>query len=130
MSLTTRVRFLEPVDPREVWSRVLEHIDPPVDYRWSHVPVGGNPIASCNPLIFAESGQGALAWVYVMYGPDGCRIVEDEDWQESDNIPPAFVELSIISSWESEVLHNEIVVKMSQWQPIAWRDDYQDWQGE
>ena len=124
MSLKTQVRFTHPVDPREVWTRVLELINPPVDYEWSRVPVGGNPIAWRNPLIFAESGQGADVWAYVMYGPDGCRLVEDED----DDCPPAFVELSLISDWTSEELHEKIIVAMADWQPgILWRDDYQGW---
>ena len=123
MSLTTRIRFTEPVDPREVWNKVLTFIDPPGDYQWSNVPVGGNPIAWRNPLIYAEPHQGAKVWAYVMYGPDGCKLVEDDD----DIGPPAFVELSLTSDWSSEELQNEIVVEMSKWQPIMWRDDYQGW---
>lgn len=124
MSLKTRIRFTEPVDPREVWAKTLEMIEPPDDYTWSYVPVGGNPIAWRNPLIFAEPGQGARIWAYVMYGPDGCKLVEDEE----DICPPAFVELSLISDWTGEDLHDEIVVAMSRWRPgIMWRDEYQEW---
>ena len=112
MGLTTRIRFTEPIDPRKVWARVLEQIKPPADYKWSYIPIGGNQIAWRNPLIYAESGQGALVWAYVMYGQDGCKLVEDDD---TEDYPPAFVEVSLISDWTQTGLHDSITEDLVTW---------------
>lgn len=136
MSLTTRIRFTEPIDPRAVWDRVTSMIDTPADYTWSNVPIGGNFIAWLNPLIYAAPHQGAAVWAYVMYGQDGCKLVEDDD---SENYPPAFVELTLISDWSSSAVHDEIVDDMAVWgndlmgfkclETGLWvRDDLKEWQ--
>ena len=127
MGLTTRIRFSAPTDPREVWQEILRHINPPADYQWSNVPVGGNQIAWRNPLIYAESGQGADIWAYVAYGPDGCRLVDEED------DPPAFVEASLISDWSSVELHDKIIDALAdKWawitEPLWVRDDLSEWE--
>ncbi len=122
VSLKTQLRFTEPVDPRDVWARATAIIDTPAEYEWGHVPVGGNPIAWRNPLIFAEPGQGASAWVYVKYGPDGCRIVEDDE----DVCPPAFVELSIVGDWTTEQEHDRLAKAFADLSPMI-RDDYRGW---
>ena len=113
MSLTTRIRFTEPIDPRVVWAKVLTMIDTPADYTWSNVPVGGNDIAWRNPLIYAEPHQGADIWAYVMYGPDGCRLVEDDD--EVGYVPPAFIEVTLIGGWDSAGKHAMICDELAYW---------------
>lgn len=123
MSLTTRVRITEPVDPREVWAQVLELINPPADYKWSHVPTGGNEIAWLNPLIYAEPGQGADIWAYLAYGPEGSPLRADDECDP----PAAYVEVSLISNWSSEDLHDEIVVALSKLWSTYWCDDCQEW---
>lgn len=123
MSLTTRIRFTEPVDPREVWNKIMGLINTPDDYQWSHVPVGGNPIAWNSPLIYAEPGQGADVWVYVMYGPDGCRLVEDED---ANDPPPAFVEVTLIGDWSTVDIHAAVTDELARWRPIWTSDDYSE----
>lgn len=122
MSLKTRIRFVDPVDPREVWVRVLEILDPPAGYRWSNVPVGGNDIAWRNPLIYAESGQGAAVWAYVMYGPEGSLLRFDEE----DDGPDAYVEVSLISDWESVEYHAHIACALGAWIPVCQKDDIQN----
>lgn len=117
MSMTTRIRFSDPVDPREAWARVLGQINPPADFKWSNVPVGGNEIAWLNPLIYAEPHQGAAVWAYVAYGHDGCKLVEDPD---TEGYPPAFVEVTLTSDWTSEDLHARITADLAAWQGLVW----------
>ena len=112
MSFTTRIRFTEPIDPRAVWARITPLVQAPADYKWSHVPIGGNLIAELNPLIYAAPHQGAAVWAYVMYGHDGCKLVEDDD---TENYPPAFVEASLISDWSSTELHDIITEDLVTW---------------
>lgn len=40
MSLTTRVRFLAPLDPRLIWAKVRELLDAPAEYRYTIIRRG------------------------------------------------------------------------------------------
>ncbi len=122
MSLTTRIRFTEPADPREVWAKVITLISAPDDYQWSHVPVGGNPIAWNNPIIYAEPDQGASVWAYVMYGKDGGMLIEDDDRHETT--PHAYTEVTLISDWSTADVHTDIIGALAEGAMIWTSDDY------
>jgi hypothetical protein len=120
MTLTTKVRFTEPIDPRKVWAQILQLINPPTDYQWSHIPSGGNPIAYRNPLIFAEPDQGSDAWAYVRYGQEGSRLARDDD----DTGPDGYAEATFIGSHTDRDRHQTYIAALAAAAPAAVQDDY------
>ena len=72
MTLTTRVRFTGPVDPRAVWDYARELINAPDNYAW-HSSVTSNP----NPSRLADPDQGADALIWMEYGHEGSLLIEE-----------------------------------------------------
>ena len=143
MTLTTRVRFTEPIDPRTVWNRVRELINAPENYRWTHHGAGSRPMHEgdhwpLNPEFYAESAQGADAWARVEYGAEGSALVEEwdaypqyaDDYPLDQRGPRAYVLVHLDESVQADAaVYPRIVAAMAQLGPIAWRTDYSEtWQ--
>lgn len=105
MTMTTRIRFTEPVDPRMVWMATRIAISAPVGYTWVHHAANSEPMHDPNPLWMADSGQGAGAWAIMRFGADGGRLVEEwehspqyaDDYPADQRGPNAYVELELIN---------------------------------
>lgn len=87
MTMTTRVRFLDPVDPRTVWERAALLVKAPENYR-SEV----RRQRDGDYLTIADPDQGAEALLLMYSGNDGGRLIRDVDGYADDS-PPAYVEL-------------------------------------
>jgi len=86
MTTTTRVRFLEPTDPREVFDLVVAIAGQPTD----EVYHGAPDEIYLNPYIRTDA---PMALVCVEYGAEGSLLLGDEPTD-----PAAYVEARVTSS--------------------------------
>ncbi len=122
MTLTTRIRFTEPVDPRHIWERVQAAIGAPDGYTWQRRPAN-DEIWGANPSFVADSEQGAGAWAMMFYGPEGSRLVDAwEEYPVGTAPPPAYVEVTLINGRRER--HPQYLAAITCGLPAAWQDDY------
>ena len=125
MTLTTKVRFLAPIDPRLVWAKVAELVNAPDDYRWCHRGANDDVIHAPNPSIWAEPEQGADAWARLYYGHEGSLLIEDDPPSHIPEAlwPPAYVDLMLDTVRDDDgacvMLHHRIGRAIQQWSPVA-----------
>jgi hypothetical protein len=149
MTLTTRVRFLAPVDPRLIWAEVRELLDAPADYQFQHNSPGGRPLYEgdfwpWNGEYYAQTDQGLTAHAHMEYGHEGAPLREEWDVHPEsadeypvDKRPPVgYAELSLDTcysdDYEAGDIHAGIIAKLAQRSPvpIAWQLEYMgEWFG-
>jgi hypothetical protein len=78
MTYTSRVRYLDPVDPRKIWEIGRRLVLAPADYT----------VFKYRDYWIADSEQGAWAMLIMYFGPEGTMI--DNRFNEA---PDAYVEL-------------------------------------
>ena len=96
MTMTTHVRFLDPVDPRLVWEQAKRIVNAPEPFEVDHISAGqpsfeGAGWINENAELRAHPGQGADALIWLEYGPEGSLLNDSE--YEKDRPPAAFVEV-------------------------------------
>lgn len=127
MSVNTRLRFLEPVDPRAVFKAVAELVHTPHG-AFNHQPAGSEPTHDfwpINPRIRTNGGSDAS--VTVEYGSEASLLVEEWDVypEYADDYPPnlrgphAYVLLDIESSGGHLYdMHHAWRDAVLQWSPV------------
>lgn len=88
MTFTTRVRFLEPVDPREVWEFGKLILNPRGDYQSQIIRQHDGDY-----LQIAAPDQDVLAMLLVYSGNDGMMLAST-----GDGTPEAYVEIAFCSN--------------------------------
>lgn len=129
MTVTSRVRFLAPYDPREIFDLASWVVNAPTPYRHRHWPAD---MIVPNPHISAEPEQGADAWVYVEYGAEGSLLLP---WpmEEQESTPDAYAVLTYVTDGSvTEAKHREWVRLAMTWGichqvPSCWSYEYGDW---
>lgn len=101
MTMTTNVRFLDPIDPRNVWQYMLGLFVPRElqdGFKYEHFSAGAvwfGDIVHDNSGYRAEPDQGAHALIDLEYGPEG-SLLNDAIYADDDGeilCPPAYVEV-------------------------------------
>ena len=123
MSMTTAVRFCEPIDPRQVWDTVRSVIDAPAGWQWRRYPPGSRGMGP-NAAWFAESGQGAAALAVMYYGAEGAALDDDDDLPPEQTPPVGYVDVHLINGDRNR--HPDMLAALTRWTPVpvAIRDDY------
>lgn len=116
MTLTTHVRFLDPIDPRDVWAMAQAMVGVPEGFQFEYRRVGtpmweGSKLTYQNSGYAAPPGQGAGALLDLEYGEEG-SLMQDE--QEED-VPPAYVELAFDTPYGSGVKHAPWIAHCINW---------------
>jgi hypothetical protein len=143
VSLTTRVRFLAPLDPRLIWAEVQRLLDAPENYRYSHNAPGGRPLYKgdywpMNGEYYADTDQGLMAHAHMEYGHEGAPLREEWDIHPEyadeypiDKRPPvSYAELVLDTGYDDEYnacdVHAGIVAELAQWSPVPviWQLEY------
>ena len=129
MTLTTHIRFVDPVDPRAVWDAAQEIVGVPNGYHWEVFPA--NQRREHSGLVFpnaewsAPADQGANALMWMWYGHEGGRLLDDPEEPEIEPGPPAYVELCLDTPYGAAVDHRPwIAALQAQFPGALW------WQGE
>lgn len=128
MTLTTHVRFLDPIDPRDVWAMAQEMVGVPDGFQFKHFSAGQVIFGSLtydNAGYRAMAGQGAGALIDLEYGPEGSLMRDDPEltW------PEAYVELCFDTPYGAQVDHRPWIAQCITWAALRsvralW------WQGE
>jgi len=116
MTLTTHVRFLDPIDPRDVWAMAQDMVGVPADYRFEYHRVGspmwpGSELTNTNSGYFAEPDQGAGALLALDYGEEGSLLIDDPELEW----PPAYVELTFDTPYGAAVDHRPWITHCINW---------------
>lgn len=132
MSLTTTIRFLDPIDPRAVWSAMATIIEAPAGYWWHTTGKDEwlRDIYRDIPTWFAEPGQGAKALASMHYGPEG-SLVDDTEWSDpgyhpNQVPPPAYVEIRLTNGIRER--HDEFagnLITWAKWNGVRAVRDYE-----
>jgi hypothetical protein len=131
MTLTTHIRFLEPIDPRKVWKMACELVNAPKPFE-VRKQRRGDPIFGSltydNDGMRAVPDQGADALLWMEYGHEGSPLNDTyyDDPDEDYRPPAAYVELFLDTPYGAAVDHRPWIKVISEWSPVPVRW----WQGE
>lgn len=122
MTMTTHIRFLDPIDPREVWEMAKVLVNAPKDfevkYKAANTPWWeGCKHVDLNAEIRAMPDQGADALIWLEYGPEGSLLRSDWDDEDGeDDRPPAYVELFLDTPYScSQGSHRKEIAATINW---------------
>lgn len=122
MSATMRIRFLQPVDPREVFDLAAGLVKLPEGEFQHQAPGSEDGDWPLNPRIRSNSGATRGGIIRLEYGAEGSRLVQEwhawpeyaDDYPAEQRGPDGYVELDITNSgglryemlpvWEAKVI--------------------------
>ena len=126
--VTTSIRILEPVDPRQVWAAVRAIIEAPADYQWLRFAPGTEGIGPNGVWVGNSDGLwysdipgvgidpiGGAAAAVMFYGGEGSVLDDSEcaDFPQWETPPPAYVELVLYNGERDR--HDEFAEKLIAW---------------
>lgn len=120
MTLTTHLRFLDPIDPRDVWEMAKALVNTPDGYEFEYRSANhpwwpGCKYVDLNASIHATPGQGADALIWLEYGPEGSLLRVDGEYEDETPPPDAYVELFLDTPYGAAVNHRPWIATVINW---------------